>query len=118
MFALELQRRLKGAGVDTISIAAHPGFSHTSLQSTSATEASAPMEHLMYSLYKGQSAAMGALPQLYAATAPSLSGGEYIGPDGFFGLSGYPKQVRAKKQAYNEQVAANLWEASVEMAGG
>ncbi len=35
MFALELQRRLKRAGADTISVAAHPGFSHTSLQSTS-----------------------------------------------------------------------------------
>jgi NAD(P)-dependent dehydrogenase (short-subunit alcohol dehydrogenase family) len=117
MFAFELQRRLKRAGVDTLSVAAHPGFSHTSLQSTSATEASATMERLMYSLYRGQSAAMGALPQLYAATASSISGGEYIGPEGLFGLSGYPKKVRANKPAYNEQVAARLWEASVEMTG-
>lgn len=117
MFAFELQRRLKRVGVETISVAAHPGFSHTSLQSTSVTEASAVMERLMYTLYGGQSAAMGALPQLYAATAPSLSGGEYIGPAGLFGLSGYPKKVRASKQAYDEQVAARLWEVSVEMTG-
>jgi protochlorophyllide reductase len=115
MFAFELQRRLKRAGAETISIAAHPGFAHTSLQSTSATEANALMERLLYALYEGQSAAMGALPQLYAATAPSVSGGEYIGPDGFFGFSGYPKKVRVNKQAYDEQVAARLWERSVEM---
>ncbi len=117
MFAFELQRRLKRVGVETISVAAHPGFSHTSLQSTSVTEASAVMERLMYSLYRGQSAAMGALPQLYAATAPSLSGGEYIRPDGLFGLSWYPKKVRACKHAYDEQVAARLWEVSIEMTG-
>ncbi len=117
MFAFELQRRLKRAGTTTLSIAAHPGFSHTSLQSTSVTEARAEIEGFMYSLYPGQSAAMGALPQLYAATAPSLSGGEYIGPDGLFGLSGYPKKVRASRQAYNEQIAARLWDVSVEMTG-
>jgi len=72
---------------------------------------------MMYFLYKGQSAAMGALPQLYAATAPYVFGGEYIGPDGLFGMSGYPKKVRASKKAYDEQVAARLWEVSVEMTG-
>jgi NAD(P)-dependent dehydrogenase (short-subunit alcohol dehydrogenase family) len=117
IFAFELQRRLKRAGVDTISVAAHPGYSHTSLQSTSATETGAIMERLLYSLYSGQSAAMGALPQLYAATSPFLYGGEYIGPDGFFGMSGYPKKVRASKPAYDEPVAAKLWEVSVEMTG-
>jgi protochlorophyllide reductase len=117
MFAFELQRRLKRARADTISVAAHPGFAHTSLQSTSATEANAVIERLYYSLYRGQSAAMGALPQLYAATAPYVYGGEYIGPDGLFGFSGYPKKVRASKQAYDEQVAARLWEVPVEMTG-
>jgi len=117
MFAIELQRRLKRAGVDTISVAAHPGFSHTSLQSTSATEAGAAMERLLYTFYKGQSAAMGALPQLYAATDPYIYGGEYIGPDGMFGMGGYPKKVRGIKPAYDEQVAAKLWDASVEMTG-
>jgi protochlorophyllide reductase len=117
MFALELQRRLKGAGADTISVAAHPGFSHTSLQSTSATEAGAAMERLLYTLYRGQTAAMGALPQLYAATAPYIYGGEYIGPDGMFGMGGYPKKVRGIKPAYDEQVATKLWDVSVEMTG-
>ncbi len=117
MFAFELQRRLKRAGATTISVAAHPGYAHTSLQSTSANASQAISEHLMYTLYGGQSAAMGALPQLYAATSPHIYGGEYVGPDGLFGMSGYPKKVRGMKSAYNEQVAARLWEVSVELTG-
>jgi protochlorophyllide reductase len=117
IFAFELQRRLKRAGVDTISVSAHPGYSNTNLQTTSATEAGAALERFMYSFYRGQSAAMGALPQLYAATAPYIYGGEYIGPDGLFGMTGYPKKVQAVKRAYDEQVAARLWDVSVEMTG-
>ena len=37
-----------------------------------------------------QSAEMGALPTLYAATYPGLEGGTYIGPDGFMEQRGYP----------------------------
>ena len=117
IFAFELQRRLTRAGVDTISVAAHPGYSHTSLQSTSVTETGSVIERLIYPLYRGQSAAMGALPQLYAATAPYIYGGEYIGPDGLFSMAGYPKKERASKRAYDEQVAERLWDVSVEMTG-
>jgi hypothetical protein len=60
---------------------------------------------------------MGALPQLYAATAPYIYGGEYIGPDGLLGMTGYPKKVRANKRAYDEGVAAKLWETSVKLTG-
>ena len=117
MFAFELQRRLNRAGADIISVAAHPGYSNTSLQSTSTSESGTVMERLMYRLYGGQTAAMGALPQLYAATAPYVYGGEYIGPDGILGIAGYPEKVRGSKQAYDEQVAARLWDVSVEMTG-
>lgn len=117
MFAFELQRRLKRAGVETISVAAHPGYAATNLQKNSVTEAAVVIERLMYALVPGQSAAMGALPQLYAAVEPSLSGGEFIGPDRLMGAIGYPKKARAVKRAYDEQIAAKLWEASVEMTG-
>jgi NAD(P)-dependent dehydrogenase (short-subunit alcohol dehydrogenase family) len=115
LFAFELQRRLKRAGAETISLAAHPGYATTNLQTTSVTEAATTIEGWMYSLFRGQSAAMGALPQLYAATEPSLSGGEYIGPDGFLGMAGHPRKGRAVKRAYDEHVAAQLWKISVEM---
>ena len=35
-----------------------------------------------------QSAEMGALPTLYAATVPGFEGGAYIGPDGFAEIAG------------------------------
>ena len=35
---------------------------------------------------------MGALPTLYAATAPDVNGGDYFGPDGFMEARGYPTQ--------------------------
>ena len=45
-----------------------------------------------------QSAEMGALPELYAATRPNLDGGLFIGPDGFEEQRGHPK-VRQPGQA-------------------
>ena len=46
-----------------------------------------------------QTAAMGALPTLYAATAPAVRGAQYFGPDQLFGMRGYPKQVRFVRAA-------------------
>lgn len=113
LFGLELQRRLQKAGVETISVIAHPGYAHTSLQGANATA----VERVLYALYPGQTAAMGALPQLYAATSPYIYGGEYIGPDGLFGMAGYPKRVHANKLAHDEALAVRLWDVSVEMTG-
>jgi hypothetical protein len=64
-----------------------------------------------------QSAEMGALPILYAATYPRLLGGVYIGPDGFLEQRGYPKQVAAKSTAGDKEVARKLWGVSEELTG-
>jgi hypothetical protein len=58
---------------------------------------------------------MGALPQIYAAVAPGVQGGEYFGPDRFFGQRGYPTRVRAPKAAYDTAIAARLWEVSEQL---
>src|SRR3546814_11341920 len=52
----------------------------------------------------------GALPRLYAAVAPEVSGGDYIGPGGLFELRGSPSKVRAAKRAYREADADRLWQ--------
>ena len=65
-----------------------------------------------------QSAERGALPTLYAATAPGVEGGEYYGPDG-------PRRVpraarrgsRRSAPAYDEENGRRLWEASEELTG-
>ncbi len=64
-----------------------------------------------------QSAEMGALPLLYAATAPGLPGGSYVGPDGMGEMRGHPVIVRATKRANDENAARRLWEISERLTG-
>src|SRR3546814_14230770 len=59
----------------------------------------------------------GALPQLYAAVAPEVSGGDYLGPGGLFELRGSPSKVRAAKRAYREADADRPWQVSEESTG-
>ena len=65
----------------------------------------------------GQSAEMGALPTLYAATVPELPGGSFVGPDGFMEQRGHPHIVTAAGKAYDESAWRRLWEASEELTG-
>jgi hypothetical protein len=64
-----------------------------------------------------QSAEMGALPTLYAATAPGVAGGDYVGPDGFAETWGLPKKVRSSARSHDPEAAARLWSISRELTG-
>jgi hypothetical protein len=64
-----------------------------------------------------QSADMGALPVLYAATYPRLEGGSYVGPDGIGEFRGHPRLVSANRAARDEDVAARLWAVCEELTG-
>jgi NAD(P)-dependent dehydrogenase (short-subunit alcohol dehydrogenase family) len=120
LFAFELQRRLAQMGARAISVAAHPGLAATNLQYVGPEmEESALMRNvfmIMNSMF-AQSAEMGALPTLYAATAPEVQGGDYIGPGGLLKMRGYPRKVKANDAAYNEADAAKLWQVSEELTG-
>ena len=59
-----------------------------------------------------QSAAMGALPTEYAAVAPDVHGGDYIGPDGVAEMWGHPAHVGRSAAAQDAAAAARLWEVS------
>ena len=114
MFALELQERISAAGSPAISLAAHPGLARTNLQPASVAAASSKLEALAYRLMDPlfQSAARGALPQLYAATAPGAKGGEQYGPDQWGGMRGWPTQVRIAPAALDPSQRRRLWEVS------
>jgi NAD(P)-dependent dehydrogenase (short-subunit alcohol dehydrogenase family) len=115
LFALELDRRLRASGSSVKSLAAHPGYSVTNLQS-----AAAPVFDRMVmkvTNLTGQSDEMGALPVLYAATEPDLPGGTYVGPDGPGEQRGYPKVVQPNGRARDEESARRLWEVSEELTG-
>ena len=115
MFAYELQRRLAGLNSDTLSLAAHPGFSATEFNRN------ARLWRIMC-WFITQSAESGALPTLRAATDHSLQGGDYIGPGGWLklkgsGVKGPPVVELSSEGSRDEEVAAKLWEVSESMVG-
>ena len=116
MFALELDRRLRAAGSTITSVAAHPGYAATNLQ-TAAPPALDRIVMRASNLILAQSADMGALPVLYAATYPGLEGGSYVGPDGIGEFRGHPQVVSPNRAARDEDVAARLWAVSEELTG-
>jgi NAD(P)-dependent dehydrogenase (short-subunit alcohol dehydrogenase family) len=116
LFALELDRRLRAAGSRVSSLAAHPGYSATNLQSAAAPALDRAVM-VVTNFLLAQSAEMGTLPVLYAATRPNLDGGLFIGPDGFEEQRGHPKVVRPVRAGRDEGSARRLWEVSEELTG-
>jgi NAD(P)-dependent dehydrogenase (short-subunit alcohol dehydrogenase family) len=116
VFAVELDRRLRAAGATAISVFAHPGYSATNLQSSGPTGVAKAAMAIANRVF-AQSAERGALPTLYAATAPGVQGGEYYGPDGRGEMRGSPKRVRAIPEAYDPDLGRRLWETSEELTG-
>lgn len=114
LFALELDRRLRASGSTVKSLAAHPGYSATNLQS-----AAAPLVDRLVmkvgNMVFAQSDEMGALPVLFATTQPGLAGGTYVGPDGPGEHRGHPVIVRPNRAARDEESARRLWEVSEEL---
>ncbi len=116
VFGLELDRRLRETGSSVISVLAHPGYSDTNLQRTGPTGAMRAILEVGNRLL-AQGADQGSLPQLYAAAAPGVEGGQFIGPDGFQQLRGSPKLVRPVERATDEELGKRLWQVSEELTG-
>jgi NAD(P)-dependent dehydrogenase (short-subunit alcohol dehydrogenase family) len=110
LFTFELQRRLEQAWSATAALAAHPGWTGTNLQRHSGA-----FRRLnpVFSMKPWQ----GALPTLYAATAPNAQGGEYYGPDGLMEIRGYPTRVATSDAALDVEAAERLWRVSEELTG-
>ena len=120
LFTTELQRRSDAAGLSLLALAAHPGYSNTNLQSAGPAMRGSSIGARMSRMANGvlaQSAEMGALPTLYAATMPGLPGDTYVGPDGFMEQRGHPRLVGRSKAALRTEDAVRLWTASEELTG-
>lgn len=120
LFAYELQRRLAAAGSPVISAAAHPGYAATNLQAVGPEMAGSALGRRLMAFanrFFAQSAAMGALPEIYAATAPNVRGGDYIGPDGPLGQRGFPKKAQSNARSHDQAAAARLWAVSEALTG-
>jgi NAD(P)-dependent dehydrogenase (short-subunit alcohol dehydrogenase family) len=120
-FAYELQRRLDDAGItETKSIACHPGYADTNLQYRGPEEMGSRVRYGMMKVANAvfaQSAAKGALPLLYAATAPDAEGGAYYGPGGFQNMRGYPEKQESNDASYDEAISEQLWTVSEDLTG-
>ncbi|WP_354697557.1 FabG-like 3-oxoacyl-(acyl-carrier-protein) reductase [Paraconexibacter sp. AEG42_29] len=114
LFTFELQRKLAAAGSDVRATAAHPGYASTNLQFHTASIQDKIMA--VGNKVLAQSADMGALPTLFAATQ-DIPGGAYVGPSGFMEQRGHPHLVGCTSSAQDTAVAARLWELSEELTG-
>ena len=118
LFALELDRRARAAGSRLLSIPVHPGISRTSIFDNGPGQRTfKALAVKVFAPFITQDDAAGALPTLYAATAPEAQGGAYIGPDGFQGFKGSPTVEVPRPQALDEAVAKHLWAVSEELTG-
>ncbi|MCR6628453.1 MAG: SDR family oxidoreductase [Pseudoxanthomonas sp.] len=109
MFAQELQRRSDAQGWGIASIASHPGLSRTNLLPSQGRST------VLWRLF--QTAEQGALPTLYAATAPDAQGGRYYGPTGLLEARGELGHARVPEAATDTEPAARLWNVSETLAG-
>ena len=115
MFTYELQRRLAAAGAPTAALAAHPGVAFTELTRNlpSVLQSTYPAVGGLFT----QSAAMGALPTLRAATDPAAAGGEYFGPAGLAQVKGYPVRVSSTARSRDQAAQQRLWAESERLTG-
>ena len=112
MFALELSQKLKEKNI--LSLAAHPGIAKTNLFNAQRPNPS-KIEKLSLNLFSPifQSAEMGSLPQLYAATSASVKSGDHYGPK--FNFRGHPKLSKTSPLALNTIERKSLWNKSLEI---
>jgi NAD(P)-dependent dehydrogenase (short-subunit alcohol dehydrogenase family) len=113
LFAYELQRRLAAEGARTLSLAAHPGGSDTELARH------VPGIDVIRALMRplAQSAQLGALPTLRAATDPAAGGGQFFGPDRLLETRGHPIVVRSSRRSQSRALQARLWGLSEDLTG-
>lgn len=114
LFMRELDRRLRAEGSPLRAVGAHPGASATKITSGSGN----PVVTLIGeygSRLVSMPAWRGALCSVYAATM-DVPGGTYIGPHGLTELWGWPAPARVGPRVDDEELAAALWEKSVELS--
>jgi NAD(P)-dependent dehydrogenase (short-subunit alcohol dehydrogenase family) len=115
MFSYELQRRLAAAGHPAIAVAAHPGLTRTDLARYLSRVMTA--YYVLIERPLAQSAAMGALGTLRAATDPAVRGGEYYGPARWRGERGCPVRISSSEASHDQSAQRRLWQESERLTG-
>ncbi|WP_250031271.1 oxidoreductase [Paractinoplanes maris] len=118
IFGVELDRRLRAAGSPIVSTLAHPGISRTNL-TPRAWEHRGRLGRVIarVGLLMTQPVEQGALPQLRAATDPTVRGGQFFGPSGPWEMRGRVAEARLSREAADPAVGRRLWAAAEELTG-
>ncbi len=116
LFTSELQEFFKSSKIEAVAVSAHPGVSDTNLANHLEKKLLFKIVKPIFSWF-GQSADIGALPQIRAAVDPSVKGNEFFGPGGKRQMKGHPVIVNPKNPHYNSENAKKLWELSSELTG-
>jgi NAD(P)-dependent dehydrogenase (short-subunit alcohol dehydrogenase family) len=117
MLGLMLDEKFKREGIEAKGLSAHPGFARTNLRHTRLETETNPWQRFQLRFYEMMSAPaeQGMLPLLYAATAPEVKGGEYIGVSGIGEVRGEPKLSKGQKRAYDPGLRQRLWQKSEQL---
>ncbi|AZQ34588.1 SDR family NAD(P)-dependent oxidoreductase [Streptomyces cyaneochromogenes] len=119
LFTHELARRLAAQGAGVVAAAAHPGYADTNLQTAGPRMAGRRAgERLMRfgNRVFAQSAEAGALPTLYAATAPGVRPDSFTGPS-FAGWRGSPAPSWRAPWTLDDRAGELLWAESERLTG-
>lgn len=120
LFTHELAHRLRAAGAPVVAAAAHPGYAATNLMSVAPKmEGRRATERFMDvgNRFFAQPPERGALPTLYAATAPGVRQDDYFGPPLQGLLPGSPTHAARAKWTRSDKAARQLWTASEHLTG-
>ncbi|BAC73371.1 short-chain dehydrogenase [Streptomyces avermitilis] len=119
LFTHELTRRLAAHGSEVLAAAAHPGYAATNLQTAGVRmEGRRAAERIVElgNRVLAQPAEAGALPVLYAATAPEVRPDSFTGPS-FAGWRGAPAPSWRAPWTLNDAMGERLWSASEQLTG-
>ena len=118
--AVEADRRLRQAGLDVTSVAAHPGLASTDLVANGPGPWLTRSNRVAVAVILAVAArrpAAAARSLLLAATGPAVVGGALYGPGGPGQLWGRPGRRRPPRRAGDPDVARRLWDRSEDLTG-
>lgn len=119
LLSRELEKHFSAAGIDAMSVAAHPGFTATGIVGTGFAALPKWMHRIATAAAGalGQPVAMGALPILYAATATGVHGSQFFGPRRLFGLRGPVGVAKRSSASQSDELGATLLRFIEELTG-
>ncbi|TCU06060.1 SDR family oxidoreductase [Rhizobium sullae] len=118
IFSIELHRRSMAEQWGIHSIAAHPGLARSDLSARGINRSEENKVPLLFRLLGSlvlHSGEQGALPLLFAATAPEAKSGMYYGPGGLGETKGFPASAKVPRSARTESIATRLWDVSEQL---